>query len=159
MKRILLLISLLFLVVLVTAGCDDDVFDQREEQLEATEEAAEDKGNSTPGSVCEALDPLEASVDVLEDMDPGEHSVEDYEAQFKVVRQDFDNLRAGDTEGLYTEDFDKFETALVEFEDGLTGLLAGEGGLLSGVLELASGAVDLAVAEEVLNEGIDCPGE
>lgn len=159
MKRFLILIAVFFMVVVFATACDPDFVDQREEQLEATEEAAEDKGDNTPGSVCEALPPLDASVDVLGDMDPGEHSVEDYEAQFEQVRQDFENLRAADTEGIYTADFDRFEVAMAEFEDGLTGLLAGEGGLLGGILELASGAADLAVAEEVLNEAIDCPGQ
>jgi len=163
MKRIILLVSLLLMVVVFATGCGADAFDAREDEIDATadamEDSAEDKGDNTPAGVCDALPPLEASVDVLEDMDPGEHSVEDYEAQFDVVDQDFQNLRAADTAGVYTADFDRFEAAMARFEDSLTSLLAGEGGLLSGILELASGAADLAVAEEVLNEAIDCPGQ
>ena len=174
MKKLLILTGLIVLLAVASTGCAsladvaqdidsaedslDATADVREEELDATADAADAIGDA-PTEVCAALDPLEASLDVLEDMDPGEHSVEEFQAQFEVVHQDFQNLRAADTSGIYTADFDRFEAALAEFEDGLTSLLSGEGGLLSGFFGLASGAADLAVAGEILDEAIDCPGD
>ena len=76
-----------------------------------------------------------------------------------LIRQDFENLRSADTAGEFTADFDRFETAMAEFEEGLTSLLSGEGGILSGIFGLAEGAAELAIAGDILDEAIDCPGE
>jgi hypothetical protein len=168
MKRLSILMILVIVLSMTITACGsffdaaedslDATADVREEQLDATGDAADAHGDAPP-EVCAALDPLEASLDVLEEMDPGEHSVEDYQAQFEVIRQDFQKLREGDTAGTYTADFDRFEAAMAEFEDGLTSLLSGEGGLLSGILGLAEGAAELAVAGDILDDAIDCPGE
>ena len=157
MKRIFYLMVLVTIVSVFLAACDSS-FDAVEDRLDATGDAADTHGDA-PSDVCNALGPLEASLDMLEEMDPGEHSVEDYQAQFEVIRQDFENLRSADTAGEYTADFDRFETAMAEFEEGLTSLLSGEGGILSGIFGLAEGAAELAVAGDILDEAIDCPGE
>ena len=177
MKRLPILLILIMVFAVAMTACDsvadvvDDVaeeIDDAEEEIDSAADAREDEIDATadasggsgdaPSELCAALGPLDASLDVLEDMDPGEHSVEDYKAQFDIVDQDFQNLRAADTAGVYTVDFDRFEVAMASFEDGLVSLLSGDGGILSAFFGLASGAADLAVAGEILDEAIDCPG-
>ena len=111
-----------------------------------------------PADLCTALDVLEVSLDELGDMDPGEHSVQEYQAQFEIVREDFEDVRAADSDDQYTAEFDRFELAMADFEESLTSLLSGRGGLFSGIFKLASGAAKLAAAGEILDEAIDCPG-
>ena len=131
----------------------DDAIDCPGETLKGSAAAGQ-----APDNLCSALDELETSLDVLGDMDPGEHSVQDYQAQFEIVREDYENAVAADTEGVYTDEFDRFELAMADFEESLTSLLSGRGGLFSGIFKLASGAAKLAAAGEILDEAIDCPG-
>ena len=78
MKKLSILLILIMALSVAITACDS-AFDSAEDKLDATADAADAHGDA-PSDVCAALGPLDASVDVLDDMDPGEHSVEDYKA-------------------------------------------------------------------------------
>ena len=79
----------------------------------------------------------------------------DYQAQFDVIQQDWQAVKEIGSD-LYPGAIANFDRAMVEFEISLDNL--GSGGLISGILNLALAAGELALAGEILDEAIDCPG-
>jgi len=145
----------------------DDEFDAEEDALDATADAFDTKsdapeaGEYASAEVCAAVEVLDASLDVLDNMDPPADTWEDYKAQFQVIQQDYEALQATDAEtgGVYATELEAFANAMSTFEEKLLSL--GGGGLLglmSGVMELALAAGDLAIAGDILDDAIDCPG-
>jgi tetratricopeptide (TPR) repeat protein len=111
--------------------------------------------------VCAAVEVLNASLEVLDNMDPPADTWEDYEAQFRVIQQDFEALQAADAEtgGVYAAELEAFGNAMATFEEKLLSL--GGGGLfdlMSELIGLALAAGDLAIAGDILDDAIDCPG-
>ena len=117
--------------------------------------AAQDSTEPAPAELCAALEVLDASLEVLDRMDPPADSLADYRAQFDVIQQDWQAVKEIGAD-LYPNAIAAFDRAMIEFERDLDSF--GSGGLISGVLNLALAAGDLALAGEVLDEAIDCPG-
>jgi hypothetical protein len=90
-------------------------------------------------------------------MDPGEDSLEDYEAQFRVVEQDYEALKDADAEtgGEYASEIEDFGAAMAKFEEKLLSLDGA--GLFSGFFDLVFAAGDLVAAGDSLDDAIDCP--